>query len=175
MLRTPRMSSSATTPFARATSCDARSMVLIKRTKRTTADALRTCRTRVASTSASGMTLTSVLRTGSSTVQRLESALTPALADLRAENNKQSPDGTIDLHGLFVQEAIDRTEEAVQVCWYSFARPFFADARAGRSATRTRPAARHHRQGPALDAARCQDQACDRAGVSVVSVFCPSV
>ncbi|KZO98924.1 DUF1771-domain-containing protein [Calocera viscosa TUFC12733] len=29
-------------------------------------------------------------------------------------NNSSSPQGTIDLHGLYVQEAIDRTEEALQ-------------------------------------------------------------
>lgn len=32
-----------------------------------------------------------------------------------AENNRDSPHGTVDLHGLFVQEAIEKTEEAVQV------------------------------------------------------------
>lgn len=31
-----------------------------------------------------------------------------------AENNKHSPQGTIDLHGLFVQEAISYTEQAIQ-------------------------------------------------------------
>lgn len=29
------------------------------------------------------------------------------------ENNKQSPVGTIDLHGLYVKEAIERTEAAI--------------------------------------------------------------
>jgi DNA-nicking Smr family endonuclease len=31
----------------------------------------------------------------------------------RSENNKQSPPGTIDLHGLYVKEAIERTEKAI--------------------------------------------------------------
>ena len=30
-----------------------------------------------------------------------------------AENNKLSPAGTIDLHGLYVKEAIERTESAI--------------------------------------------------------------
>lgn len=30
-------------------------------------------------------------------------------------NNRVQPQGTIDLHGLYVQEAIDRTEDAVRV------------------------------------------------------------
>jgi len=30
-----------------------------------------------------------------------------------AENNKHSPPGTIDLHGLYVKEAIERTETAI--------------------------------------------------------------
>jgi len=29
------------------------------------------------------------------------------------ENNKHSPPGTIDLHGLYVKEAIERTEAAI--------------------------------------------------------------
>jgi len=29
------------------------------------------------------------------------------------ENNKHSPPGTIDLHGLYVKEAIERTETAI--------------------------------------------------------------
>ncbi|WVO15416.1 hypothetical protein L204_103074 [Cryptococcus depauperatus] len=32
------------------------------------------------------------------------------------ENNKQSPPGTIDLHGLYVKEAIERTESAITQC-----------------------------------------------------------
>lgn len=29
------------------------------------------------------------------------------------ENNRDSPHGTIDLHGLYVKEAIERTEKAI--------------------------------------------------------------
>jgi len=29
------------------------------------------------------------------------------------ENNRDSPPGTIDLHGLYVKEAIEKTEEAI--------------------------------------------------------------
>lgn len=32
----------------------------------------------------------------------------------RIENNKHSPPGTVDLHGLYVQEAIEYTEKAIQ-------------------------------------------------------------
>lgn len=32
------------------------------------------------------------------------------------ENNKDSPAGTIDLHGLYVNEAIERTEAAISDC-----------------------------------------------------------
>ena len=31
----------------------------------------------------------------------------------RVENNQHSPTGTIDLHGLYVKEAIEKTEEAI--------------------------------------------------------------
>lgn len=33
----------------------------------------------------------------------------------RAENNKVQPQGSIDLHGLYVQEAIEYTEKAIAV------------------------------------------------------------
>jgi DNA-nicking Smr family endonuclease len=37
----------------------------------------------------------------------------PRRAARPVENNKQSPPGTIDLHGLYVKEAIERTESAI--------------------------------------------------------------
>ena len=36
-----------------------------------------------------------------------------AFADTVVENNQDSPRGTIDLHGLYVKEAIERTEKAI--------------------------------------------------------------
>jgi DNA-nicking Smr family endonuclease len=33
---------------------------------------------------------------------------------MRVENNRDSPPGTIDVHGLYVKEAIERTEAAVR-------------------------------------------------------------
>jgi DNA-nicking Smr family endonuclease len=32
---------------------------------------------------------------------------------LTAENNKKQPNGTIDLHGLYVKEALDEVEKAI--------------------------------------------------------------
>lgn len=48
--------------------------------------------------------------------QRKRDQLNDQAADwIFAENNKVQPRGSIDLHGLYVQEAIERVERAVQV------------------------------------------------------------
>lgn len=48
--------------------------------------------------------------------QRRKEELNDQAADwIFAQNNRRQPNGTIDLHGLYVQEAIERTERAVQV------------------------------------------------------------
>ncbi|KZT57747.1 DUF1771-domain-containing protein [Calocera cornea HHB12733] len=46
--------------------------------------------------------------------RRMEQLNTQAADWIFAANNNESPPGTIDLHGLYVQEAIDRTEQALQ-------------------------------------------------------------
>lgn len=49
--------------------------------------------------------------------QRRKEELNDQAADwIFAENNRSQPRGSIDLHGLYVEEAIERTERAVQVC-----------------------------------------------------------
>lgn len=49
--------------------------------------------------------------------QRRKEELNDQAADwIFAQNNRSQPRGSIDLHGLYVQEAIERTERAVQVC-----------------------------------------------------------
>lgn len=48
--------------------------------------------------------------------QRRKEELNDQAADfIFAANNRNQPRGSIDLHGLYVQEAIERTERAVQV------------------------------------------------------------
>lgn len=48
--------------------------------------------------------------------QRRRDQLNDEAADwIFAANNANQPRGSIDLHGLYVQEAIERTEKAVQV------------------------------------------------------------
>lgn len=80
-------------------------------------------------------------------------------------NNRSQPPGSIDLHGLFVQEAIERTERAVQVgnSYRLDCSILLTLSSIDRTIARPFAAACHHRQRHTFAKPRCKDQTSHRA------------
>jgi hypothetical protein len=98
--------------------------------------------------------------------QRKKDELNDQAADwIFGANNRDKGPGEVDLHGLYVQEAIERAERAVQVCTLVIRcrcallnQLFLPD----RTIAEPPDAPPHHRQGHPQQPGHCKDQASNR-------------